>query len=127
MKAPRDVTFWYHADAHGLPAGKWTYGGKLKHTFHAGAEASQDRYGTIDLPHWISDTARIVEVGLDAELRWVHALYRQSLDAQRDVVLAIDPRTGVVKNVWVNLRSDLHRTLDKTPYDRPTGKTIHLL
>lgn len=91
--------------------------GQLKYGPHARTEALRDRYGNIELPKLFeASEARIIEAEFDVDTKTVvKQVWRQRLDDDRDLVLVIRP-DGFVKTVWVNLRSDKHRTLDKTRY-----------
>lgn len=90
--------------------------GELGYTRHARHEAESDRYGHIDLPvRFDAKTATLIEVEtVDGVV--VKQLWRQPLDATRDLVMAIT-NEGRVKTVWVNLRTDKHRTLDASRYE----------
>lgn len=93
--------------------------GRLHYRRHAFKESQKDRYGQIQLPsEFHSADARLIETEVLLEssgARVVKQLWRQSLDAKRDLVMAI-MAGGIVKTVWVNLKSDKHRTLDTSRY-----------
>lgn len=95
------------------------YEGKLKYSLHARKEAASDRYGTIDLPDvFKAANAQLIEVEFDIRRnRIIKQVWRQPLDESRDLVLVIQP-DGFVRTVWVNLRSDVHRTLNPSRYAR---------
>ncbi|PNG50164.1 hypothetical protein WDL1P1_00203 (plasmid) [Variovorax sp. WDL1] len=97
--------------------------GPLRYTRHALNEANSDRYGKVTLLHaFIPEQATLIETeaedGPDGRnSRVVKQLWRCPMDEYRDLVMALLPG-GVVKTVWVNLRSDKHRTLNKARYAR---------
>lgn len=107
-----------------MPASAKTpvYEGPLRYRRHAFRESKNDRYGEITLPtEFHAANAQLIEaeVLIDHDkTRVVKQLWRQTLDARRDLVLSITDR-GEVKTVWVNLKSDKHRTLDRSRYMRP--------
>jgi hypothetical protein len=95
--------------------------GPLQYRKHAFNEANNDRYGAIQLPtEFHAANAKLIEAEVLVDHDGSHVvkqLWRQSLDARRDLVLAIQ-EGGMVKTVWVNLKSDKHRTLDTSKYMR---------
>jgi hypothetical protein len=96
--------------------------GPLRYRKHAFDESRNDRYGQIALPaEFSSSNAQLIEAEVLLEhdqARVVKQLWRQPLDAKRDLVMAI-LEGGMVKTVWVNLKTDKHRSLDKSRYMRP--------
>jgi hypothetical protein len=106
----------YHA-AIGLP--KWfkapTGVVAPRYGDHARFEAQVDRYGKIELPKTIDlSKFKVIEVGVDNG-KVAKVLFRGPLDATRDLCIVL-AANGYVKTVWVNLRSDTHRTLDRSKY-----------
>lgn len=106
----------YHAEVFmpklALPKGKIN----LQYTTHAMNAAKNDRYGTIALPEQLDTSkATVIEVETNQQKQTVKVLYRVQLDAKRDLCLAVLV-TGIVKTVWVNQRSDKHKTLQKGKY-----------
>lgn len=93
--------------------------GELRYGPHALREARGDRYGHIELPACFTAAgAQLIEAEYDErEDAVVKQVWRQPLDAKRDIVLVIN-RNGFVKTVWVNLRTDKHRSLDASRYVR---------
>ena len=95
--------------------------GVLRYGPHSLKEATTDRYGEIPLPiEFHPEGARLIEsevrvIGINA--RVIKQLWRKPLDETRDLVMAITD-SGYVKTVWVNLRSDTHRTLNRSRYVR---------
>lgn len=85
---------------------------------HSRFEAQTDRYGKIALPKTI-DLAKfkVIEVGTEGQ-RITKILFRGTLDATRDICIVLTPDC-FVKTVWVNLKTDLHRTLDRSKYNTP--------
>jgi hypothetical protein len=86
---------------------------------HALSEARRDRYGLIPCPTALDLSAmRTIEVEMSRG-RVCKIVVRGPLDVTRDVVYVLIPRVGTawfVKTVWVNVKSDRHRTLDKSRY-----------
>lgn len=93
--------------------------GELKYGKHALSEATVDRYGYIPLPQsFTAAQAQLIEAEVDASTNEVvKQVWRQKLDAERDIVLVIN-RGGFVRTVWVNLRKDKHHTLNRSKYVR---------
>jgi len=104
-----------------LPTGQFT----LDYSSHAREEAVVDRYGNIKLPRVIDTSkAEVIEVETDTSGKVSKVLYRMQLDERRDICMPVIPR-GLklfVKTVWVNLRSDRHKTLDRSKYAKPAAK-----
>jgi hypothetical protein len=72
------------------------------------------------VPRVISDTSRTVVIETETEdngVTIVKQLIRHPYDAQNDLVIAVK-RDGFVKTMWLNKKTDTHRTLDKTKYER---------
>jgi hypothetical protein len=96
------------------------FAGRLRYTHHAQQEANSDKYGTIALIEFFDPAmAQLIESEVEVfgsgAFRVVKQLWRMPLDAERDLVMAIK-NDGTVKTVWVNLRSDKHRTLNRSRY-----------
>lgn len=86
---------------------------------HARSEAFADRYGKIALPATIPlSMFEVIEVGIEGG-RVKKILFRGHIDSTRDLCIVLIPNANgpwFCKTVWVNLRSDLHRTLDRSKY-----------
>lgn len=93
----------------------------LSHTRHARAARSNDLYGYIPpIPVLDLGQCETIEVGIENG-RVAKVVVRTQLDDTRDVVLVLIPHqpkpdVWTVKTVWCNLRSDTHKTLDRTRY-----------
>lgn len=100
----------------------------LKYTAHARRAARTDRYGMIDIESMDVldlDEVEVVEIGVDngAVVKYV---VRGGYDNEHDIVLVLvammEPsrtwgtKRAVVKTVWLNKKSDTHRTLDRKRY-----------
>ena len=87
---------------------------------HSRFEAQVDRYGKIDLPKTI-DLAKfkVIEIGVEGQMV-KKMLVRGSLDSKRDICIVLT-NTGFVKTVWVNLNTDIHKTLDRSKYCAPSA------
>lgn len=98
---------------------KPVYEGPLRYGPHALREARSDRFGNIELPQCFdASIAQLIEVEFDERKEEVvKQVWRQPLDETRDLVLVVT-KNGFVKTVWVNLKSDKHRTLDASRYVR---------
>jgi hypothetical protein len=89
-----------------------------KYGNHSRFEAQCDRYGHIDLPRTLDlGKMRVIEVEV-LNGRVTKILFRGSLDATRDLCIVLDS-TGFVRTCWVNLKTDTHRTLDRSKYTKP--------
>lgn len=85
---------------------------------HARFEAQVDRYGKIALPKTLDlSKMKVIEVEV-IDGRVTKILFRGSLDATRDLCIVLTSDM-YVKTVWVNLKSDNHRTLNRAKYDLP--------
>lgn len=90
---------------------------KLEYSEHAKREAFRDRYGAIRLPsQLITQDATIIEVEV-INRKPTKILYRLPYDINHDIMLAVKPGEWFVKTVWINRKSDNHRTLDRSKYD----------
>lgn len=98
---------------------------RLLWTPHAKRAAETDRYGKID----ITKLERMLKVDLkdvievekdDITSQIIKMVIRKPYDKERDVVIAFIPdvvnHEAVVKTVWSNLKSDIHKTLRKDLY-----------
>lgn len=85
---------------------------------HARFEAQVDRYGKIQLPKTIDlSKFKVIEVGAEGQ-RITKILFRGPLDSTRDLCIVLQP-DGYARTVWVNLKTDKHRTLDRSKYNTP--------
>ncbi len=91
---------------------------KPKYGNHARWEAQCDRYGHIELPETLDlSKMKVIEIGVEHG-RVAKILFRGSLDATRDLCIVVQSN-GIVRTVWVNLKTDKHSTLDRTKYCIP--------
>ncbi len=111
----------YHKDI-GFPAWfkKPTCTFRPHYTAHAVEAAQDDGYGPIAVPETIDLTRfEVIEMTVAAGTRRVvKMLIRGQHDGRRDIVMPVTA-DGRVKTVWANLRTDIHRTLDRSKYARP--------
>lgn len=85
------------------------------YTAHARQAAASDRYGTIILRDTLNlDSLKIVEVEIRAG-RAVKIVGRMPYNNWLDITIVITA-AGIVKTVWLNKKSDTHRTLDCSKY-----------
>ena len=91
--------------------------GRLTYGYHARNEALSDRYGEIPLPsHFFAEGAKLIEAEFCTQrLRLTKQVWRQPLDDYRDLALVLSTG-GFVRTVWVNVRSDTHKSLNKSKY-----------
>lgn len=92
---------------------------KLSWTKHAQRSLTNDRYGMIPkFDHIDLSTKRVVEVGLEGrKVRKV--VVRGDLDGINDIIYVLIPnghQPWVVKTVWINRKTDSHKTLDRSRY-----------
>ena len=95
--------------------------GRLRYSRHAIDEANSDRYGDITPPpyFYVEGKEKLIEVETDSKTgKVVKQVWRQALDDERDIVLVITA-DGNVKTLWVNLKTDKHKTLDRSRYIKP--------
>ncbi len=89
---------------------------------HANTAALTDRYGKIHLSPIVSlNGSQLIEAELDGGNNLVKFVVRCHYDETRDIIYVFCPRRGnnvFVKTVWLNLKTDKHRTLDKNKYAR---------
>lgn len=115
------MTYLFHTEIF-MPASAKSplHKGALRYTNHALSESQKDRFGDIKLPVMFDpETAQLIESELsDDGSTVIKQVWRQPLDDKRDLVLALGPN-GCVKTVWINLKRDKHRTLDRSKYVRP--------
>lgn len=93
------------------------YEGRLRYLPHALKESKQDQYGQITLPAiFNASEARLIEADFCSDKdRVIKQVWRQPLDKTRDLVLVIS-EGGKVKTVWINLKTDKHKTLNTSRY-----------
>lgn len=86
---------------------------------HALRAASDDRYGVIPVQDMMTlEWYDVIEVGVVDE-KVSKIVFRGGLDRYRDIVIVLSPMGGnvwKVRTCWVNLKTDAHKTLDKSKY-----------
>jgi hypothetical protein len=120
VKKPTSTTKLYHYQIYIPSSLKVHYGTltNLKYSDHAKIAALDDRYGTMILPNSVNtDTAQVIEVETENGIV-VKILYRVKYSDTLDMCAAIKVREGFVKTVWFNKANDLHKTLDRSKYQR---------
>jgi hypothetical protein len=108
----------YHSEVYMPAAFKAPiYQGRLRYGTHAVKESLVDRFGAFNLPlSFFAVNATLIEAEYDKRSRQViKQVWRQPLDATRDLVLVI-MSNGFVKTVWINLKTDKHHTLNAARY-----------
>ncbi len=89
----------------------------LVYTRHAEYSAKTDRYGKITLPEFLnSEKCMFFEAEIDRENK--KFVCRTYYDNTYDLILVLfkKPHGWVVGTVWLNLKSDAHKTLRKNAY-----------
>jgi hypothetical protein len=89
---------------------------------HALNSAKDDRYGEMFLPDRmrLSDF-EVIEIGIIGR-RVSKILFRGELDDDRDLCIVLIPNGRSpwrCKTVWINERSDAHKTLNASKYETP--------
>jgi len=83
----------------------------VRYSFHSLEAANNDRYGVIDLPDAIN-LARVELVEMEVIGGKIHkVVVRMPYSVTLDLVMVVLLETLTVKTVWLNKRSDNHRTL----------------
>lgn len=94
---------------------------KVNYGPHARREAFQDRYGAIKLPSFLTlRRFQVIEIGMVGE-SVSKILFRGTLDDKRDLCIVLIPNGNKpwrAKTVWVNLRTDKHKTLNVSRYEK---------
>jgi len=112
------MNYLYHTDVYMPgPLRRPIFEGVLRYGSHAKYAKLTDRYGEFDLPRvFRAEKAWLIEAEYDdCKRKVVKQVWRQQLDEHRDLVLVIN-RDGFVRTAWINLRSDLHKSLDTSRY-----------
>lgn len=90
----------------------------LTYSRHALYASNNDRYGAIPVFETIPLSAfTLIELGV-TEDKASKIVVRGKFDEERDVIFVLIPRNGdyFVKTVWINLRTDEHKTLNRNRY-----------
>jgi len=91
----------------------------VEYLFHAKKAAMNDRYGIIDLPKTLNlSTSKIIEVEV-LNNRVTKIVFRTHYDVKFDLVVVMNLPDLSVRTVWLNSKTDKHRTLDRSKYDKP--------
>jgi hypothetical protein len=90
---------------------------------HAIQAAASDRYGHCNVPAALqTDAATLVELELGPTGMPVKGLFRlDNQDGLNDLLIVVNldiASWGLVRTVWLNRKSDQHRTLDASRYRR---------
>jgi hypothetical protein len=94
----------------------------LRYSSHANEEALKDRYGVIRLPQRVDvRKGTTIEVGVRDKLV-TKMVIRFDYDADKDIVMVINPADGFVRTVWFNQKNDQHNTLDRSKYVDPNAR-----
>lgn len=89
---------------------------KLTWTKHALMAAQEDRYGAINITSELITTgSKIVEIEVDKFGKVNKLVIRTSYDKSKDICHVL-VSGGIVKTVWLNLKSDTHKTLNINNY-----------
>ena len=96
----------------------------MRLTKHAQNACVSDRYGLITPPKSFTIQAgQIIEIEIVGG-QCSKVVIRQAYDATRDIIIVFIPEgtTAVCKTFWINLKTDVHKTLDRTRYIQPLTK-----
>jgi len=109
----------YHKDI-GFPAKmKFRAVTGLVPSQHALLASKNDRYGKFEIPTSF-DPAEWTVIEIEVNNGALNKIVaRKSLDDKRDIVMAFLVQAKLIKTVWINVRDDEHKTLDKSAYDVP--------
>lgn len=91
---------------------------ELSYSKHALRAANDDRYGQIPLTPVLNLAhCQTIEVGTEGR-RVRKVVVRTELDDDNDVVFVLipGPAKWFVKTVWINRKTDSHKTLDRSRY-----------
>ena len=87
---------------------------------HAVNASQTDRYGEFALPSRVNLAGgRLIEAETNAEKKVIKWVLRFSLNDAKDIIIVMNPEqpyNWFCRTVWLNLKSDCHRTLDKEKY-----------
>lgn len=96
----------------------------LHYGSHAREQAIVEKYGLLRLPYRID--LRKVEIFEVATRRGSNVIskvcVRMSHDQEKDIIIVFFVPDGFVKTVWANLKTDHHRTLNRSRYVDPNAK-----
>lgn len=89
---------------------------KLNYSSHAIEQSRYDRYGEFSLPVSIKPQFKeLIELEVRGGVPY-KGLFRLHYNSQFVICLAVIFESLVVKTVWLNRKSDNHRTLDRSLY-----------
>lgn len=89
----------------------------LTYSNHALKAANNDRYGNVKLPQSIGlANGYIFEVETQDKTIAKLAI-RYPLKGGLDITFVLLYNSGIVKTVWLNKRSDVHKTLKRSKYE----------
>lgn len=98
----------------------------LEHTHHARQAAQSDRYGEIPLPDTLKFRGKhICEAQVEGG-KLIKLVVRKSFNNELDmsyVLLIQNSKHATLKTVWLNRKSDQHRTLNTATYNNGLGRT----
>ena len=112
----------YHRDI-GFPAGLRTRvraGTGLTYSHHARQAALDEGIDSTQLPAVLPPAFARIEVTVDAQRRIQKQVIRFKWDDVYDAVLVV-LEDGFVKTIWLNDRTDTHKTLRVERYARPAA------
>lgn len=93
----------------------------VSYSTHALNAAKDDRYGDMHLPPRVRlSDFDVIEIGIIGR-RVSKILFRAELDDERDLCMVLMPNgrgPWRCKTVWINERSDAHKTLNASKYER---------
>lgn len=111
----------FHKDI-GLPISpnRIIFHAQLKYSNHALKAAQNDRYGKINLPETLNtklDNVTLIELETKNGKPF-KGVYRMPYNDKHDIVIVLLYETRLVKTVWLNSKTDAHKTLDVSKYTK---------
>jgi len=94
----------------------------MAYSGHALRAYSEDRYrpgNGVTLPTQWPRKAELVELETHDGMVPTKLVMRLELTATFDLVVVLSLETELIKTVWLNLKSDVHATLNLSRYDKP--------
>lgn len=91
---------------------------KLTYSRHALESANNDRYGMMELPETLTVEGKNAIEILVENGKAIKSVYRVGYDDELDMVMVVQS-DGFVRTVWFNKKTDKHKTLDHSKYDKP--------
>lgn len=98
---------------------------ELTYSRHALAEAAKDQYGFIRLPKVLNTNEldqKAFEIQISPEGKLEKIVYRLPYSRENDLILVLSVDRSHVITVWLNRKTDMHRTLNRARYQLPNRR-----